>query len=185
MSRMDLVKERTGDIIDDLINRNNLSNAKLAEIMECSTNTIDQYRRRKHVPKSTFLHTLYDKFDVNMCWMYQGKGERYLGSGSGLLKQSGDESDDAPRDETLPGFWDDASVAEPAETYGAGKPWHERITGALTKLVWILELGSSWSRAMEINVDSLYRACKAERKKERTRKKLNRILEEQALLESC
>lgn len=180
MIRMDQVKKRIGEVIDDLIFRNNLSNAKLAEIMKCSTSAIDQYRRKKTIPKSMFFNGLHDWFGVNILWLYYGVGDRYLGNG--LLEQPGDEPDEAPCADISPAFTDGALAAGPAEADEAGKPWHERNPDALTKLMWLLELDSSWSRTMEGNLDSFDRACKAERKKERMKKKLDQVLDELASL---
>ncbi len=169
---MDLVKERAGVIITDLIFRNHLSNAKLGRIMECSPNTIDRYRRKRALPKLIFIHKLRHLFGVSINWLLHAEGAPYHGDGFGPLEQPDDEPEDVRYLNEPSGFWEAASVAEPTTTMEYdGAPRHERIMEALLKLARILEMKNSYSLTVKCGVEVYYRAYKTERKKRMERKR--------------
>ncbi len=95
MGRLDLLKQRTSELLIDLIGRNRLSNRKLGEIMGCGRNTISNYRQKKTTPNQDFLTKLMLFFGVNMNWLFHGRGPRYHGDGQGPMQiVSLDASDD-------------------------------------------------------------------------------------------
>ena len=74
---MDL-KERASFIISDIIKKNKLSNAKLADLLGWNKGTINNYRRKVSSPSGDFIESFCKKFDVNANWFITGKGDPYV-----------------------------------------------------------------------------------------------------------
>ncbi|MCP4690493.1 MAG: hypothetical protein GY859_20730 [Desulfobacterales bacterium] len=186
MDDRDRIIKRVGDLIDDLISRNKLSNVRLAEIMACTPNTIDKYRRMKNLPRTMFINKLRRLFGVRMKWLYHGKGKRYHGNGLGPLKQPHDPWSEAPDPVAPFDSRDDASApgstAAISDEAGAGPPWYERIPEILTRLAWILELKNSYSLTIAANVDLLYRVHLLAQTKEALEKDLKQARDDRARL---
>lgn len=75
---MDL-KERASFIISDIIKKNKLSNAKLAEQLGWNKGTINNYRRKVSSPSGDFIESFCKEFSVNPEWFITGKGDPYGG----------------------------------------------------------------------------------------------------------
>ncbi len=150
MDRFDDMKDRSGDILIDLIKRNHLTNEKMGEIMGCGRNTINNYRRKKVLPKPEFLTRLALLFGVNMEWMYHGRGMRYHGDGLGPMKQPYSA-------------WIEARG--PATARADAAPADFRLVEAMEKTTRILRSNSPYSFGFALLVDHLDRGHRAAMKK--------------------
>ncbi|MCP4691772.1 MAG: helix-turn-helix transcriptional regulator [Desulfobacterales bacterium] len=149
------MQKRTSALLIDLINRNGLSNRKLGRIMNLGRNTINNYRRLKATPSSTFFHELAELFDVNLTWVYTGKGEMYHGDGLWRGKRHyitmGYDPDTGPEslEKEIP-FGEDQDVSKDG-----------RVSETLKKALVILKSGTTYANDLFMDIEHMDRAMKA------------------------
>jgi len=66
--------------INYIISENNLSNNKLAKILELSVSTIDNYRRGIKMPKFETLTYFQNHYRISIDWIMDGEGEPFFGA---------------------------------------------------------------------------------------------------------
>ncbi len=167
-------------LIIDVIEKNKLSNVKLAEIMGYGRNTIDNYRQAITAPGSEFLSLLSDYFGVNATWVHYGDGGPYnddeMGHGE-PFDRKGEKLVVHP----LPGDgksalrWADA-VADPSSPEGAYNPGMKfRLSSVLATTARILKSGGSDGKLLLHNIDNLYKALMHENKSIKVQYDLERL----------
>lgn len=146
------LKERIKWIIIDVIDRNNLSNIKLAEKLGCDKGTINNYRRQKSVPSADFIENFCEKFSVNPTWIITGQGEQYIKEG---------EEPQAPITYPKVERPDLSHVEAPGEKYKSREGF--KIADALMMTTRVLESGTSYAAALFLNIQHFDRAIRREK----------------------
>ncbi len=183
MSLEENIKKRVSIIIIDLVHQFELSNVKLSQILDCNRNTVSNQRNALHVPRLTFITKLAMNFNVNLDWVYFGKGQKYLDAHPKPLRP-------------LPASWADDSKSdgkskskEEAESAAKSKRIldkacrrvkNERVRGALIKTAKILSSDTAHASYLFANIEYLGSAVETERKRVRTARGFARLRREAA-----
>ncbi len=181
------IKKRVSTLIIDLIHQFELSNVKLSILLNCNRNTVDNHRRKAHMPRLSFITKLATNFSVNLDWVYFGEGGMYLGAEPEVLSAQytplgyDSESDGFTRLEELA-----ESVAEPPPTPDAIHvvSKREQILDALEKTAKILTSETTYASYLFSNIEYLDSAIEAEERRVKIARDLDYIRSEAASLSS-
>ena len=77
---MTSIKERTKWAITHVVKTRNLSNKKVANLLNINENTIGSYRNMVADPKVDFIVTFCDEFNFDILWFTKGVGEPFSGA---------------------------------------------------------------------------------------------------------
>ncbi len=179
------IQNRIGVMLNDLIERNALSNRRFAKIMECDRNTINSYRQFQTIPNSIFINRLANLFGANLTWVYTGAESMYHGDGLGPRPDGhaaiGYDMDLDEPPKSGEGATDKAASAALAAV--GIRPQNGRIAAALEKAVRILESKTSYSNVLVMNIEHLERALKATTKYTEMSESLIQLQNEMASLQ--
>ncbi|HOC37791.1 MAG TPA: helix-turn-helix transcriptional regulator [Thermodesulfobacteriota bacterium] len=110
----DEIKKRTKWAINYIIEKENLSNVKLAERLAVGVGTINNYRQMLAEPKGSFLVAFSEAFNFSLRWFFLGIGEPYPGARKEFPEACGSEEYDVlGREESL------SSVSDQSDSYSA------------------------------------------------------------------
>lgn len=163
------LKGRTKWAIDHVINKDHLSNVRLAEMMDLAPGTINSYRRMTTVPNIEFVLKFCELFKFSILWFIQGTGYPFAGA-----KESHPESKgpfDHPKPPDMPGlFGPDADkpfvplkrveiITRGDADQQAGAPEFS-IAEDLTLAAKVLESRTHYATALHLNIRSFAGAVK-------------------------
>lgn len=167
------IRRRTRWIINYVAMTNDLSNQQMAEALSMQVGSFSNLRVMNSTPKPTFIKDFCGKFNINELWLLRGDGEPFAGARTCFPDVCGPEAPHihplAVNDRSTPYNHQRRSADQGAAEQPYSGPFRRKtdfstrkISDVLTMAARVLESGTSYAAALELNIIQFSRAVEGE-----------------------